>query len=126
MSSFQFSKKIAALFVTSTIIVLTSACTTTSSYIPLVEHEAREDDCDLQIKSVSQKLNESKTTVIGNYSVREMGLTVRCDWDEVLAQNKAMACASGADGIKFTEIKAPNWDSSCYQTNADFYTFNTK
>lgn len=126
MSSSQFSKNLAALYVTCAIITLTSACTTTSSYVPLVEHESREEDCDLQIKSVSQKLNESKTTVIGNYSVREMGLTVRCDWDEVLAQNKAMACASGADGIKFTEITAPNFNSSCYQTNADFYTFNTK
>ena len=97
-------------------------CSTTSSYIPLKEESAQNPNCNLDIVMVGEK-PRSEIEVIGNFSVKEMGLSVGCGWEDSLAKNKKMACERGAEGIQFLMVSAPSINSTCYQTQANFFIY---
>ena len=117
-------KLIAALFLFCVSVIFVS-CSTTGSYISLKEVSPKSKNCDVEIFMPSQKI-EKENTIIGNFSVREMGLSVNCGWEDTLAKNKAKACEVGADGVQFLEVDAPSINSTCYQTKANLIIFSKK
>lgn len=100
--------------------LVSAGCTTTGSYIPInATFPQKESECSLKIIMPGQKF-ENKHTLIGTYSIQEMGLSVGCGWDDALNKNKRKACAVGADVIKFIEVNTPSIRSTCYTTKANF------
>ncbi len=101
------------------------SCSTTGSYIALKKLSPKNKNCDVEIFMPVQKIKR-ENSIIGNFSVREMGLSVGCGWEDTLAKNKAKACEVGADGIQFLEVDSPSIRSTCYQTKANFIIFTKK
>ncbi|HYX33461.1 MAG TPA: hypothetical protein VE954_10135 [Oligoflexus sp.] len=99
-----------------------SACTTTSSYIPLHPKSPRGKNCELDIVMPGESPKKT-TQVIGSFSVQEMGLSVNCAWPETLQKNKDHACEAGAQGIQFLTVDAPFIHSTCYRTKANFFIY---
>ena len=120
--NYNFLMKILTLFLVLTSVMLISSCSTTSSYIPVQNLNSRGNDCKLDIFMPGQT-PKVETDVIGNFSVKEMGLSVACDWEDTLAKNKQHACEKGADGIQFLSVSAPSIRSTCYQSKANFFIY---
>lgn len=99
-----------------------AGCSTTSSYIPYQTKNLREKECKLDVFMPGQT-PKVETEIIGNYSVKEMGMSVGCDWEDTLSKNKEHACEKGAEGIQFISINAPSIRSTCYESQANFFVY---
>ncbi len=100
----------------------TIGCTTTGSYIPIKQVQAKAAKCPLEIFMPGQKIDK-EFDLIGTFSVQEMGFSVGCGWEETLVKNKENACASGAEAIQFISVDTPSVSSTCYTSKANFIVF---
>lgn len=104
------------------LVIATISCTTTGSYIPIKQVQAKAANCPLEIFMPGQKIDK-EFELIGTFSVQEMGLSVGCGWEDTLVKNKENACSSGAEAIQFLSVDTPSISSTCYTSKANFIIF---
>ncbi len=106
----------------SSILFILTACSTTSSYIPVKSAEAKPAECSLEVFMPGQVIYK-KFEVLGAFEAEESGFSVNCDWKDTLAKNKQHACAQGADAVQFLSVNTPSSRSTCYTSKANFIKF---
>lgn len=57
--------------------------------------------------------------VIGVVSIGDTGLSINCDWIDVLEIAKEKARNAGGDAIQLTSVKSPDISSTCYRITAN-------
>ena len=78
--------------------------------------------CDLDIAMPPDSLQGSIKKV-GHIYIGDTGLSIDCGWDTVMRNLRENACAAGADAVQVTSFKQPDWVSTCYRVDADFYVY---
>jgi hypothetical protein len=80
-----------------------------------------------QVKVLAQDQNiPLRSNYIGKIKVGDSGLTVNCGYDEMINICKKEAQLLGANIVKLTKVKEPDFYSSCYRIEAKLYWNNTK
>lgn len=86
-------------------------------------------ESEVQLNSIEEiqliELDENvpmKSLYIGNVKVGESGFTVSCGYDKMILECKKEAMKVGANIVKLTKVKNPNWWSTCYRIEAKLYS----
>ena len=101
-----------------TITLLTTACApkirtkVSQKYAPL---DYQEEVLVLEPEDASPEGAE----VLGTVKVGDSGMTMQCNYAQVMEKAKEEARKSGGNAIKITEHKVPNFMSSCHRITAD-------
>ncbi len=65
-------------------------------------------------------------SVIGLLSIGDTGLSINCDWNDVIVIAKQKAQEAGAQGVLLTEIREPDFfGSTCYRIKAELIAYDT-
>lgn len=92
-----------------------SSCSTKVDYIANASgKDARPDDCDIDVFLPNTQIDK-RYDIIGSILIGDSGLTMDCGQVTVINQAKVKGCQVGADAIFLTEIKEPDWVSTCYR-----------
>ncbi|MBC9795111.1 DUF2846 domain-containing protein [Sinomicrobium weinanense] len=68
----------------------------------------------------SEKVPEN-SVLVGDLKIGDSGFSTDCGYTTVIENAKETAKKSGANIIKLTEVKKPNFGSSCYRIKAKLY-----
>lgn len=79
-------------------------------------------DCDLDIAVPPNNLKGS-IKEIGHVYIGDTGFSLDCGWDTVMRNLREKACAAGADAVQVTSVKPPDFWSTCYRMDANFYVY---
>jgi len=105
--------------------LLISSCSTQVDYIANTSgRAARPDDCDISVFLPNTQVGKSYD-IIGSILIGDSGLTMDCGQATVIKQAKAKGCQVGADAIVLTEIKEPDWISTCYRIKGNMIVYNS-
>ena len=81
------------------------------------------NDCEVVIeKNIS--IPDTVAIKVGEIKLGESGFSMACSEEAALETLKKEACSIDADLILITKEKRPDFWSSCYRCNADFYKFS--
>ncbi len=83
-------------------------------------YQAFGPETTVYIIDVKDQVREMSVPV-GDLKIGESGFTKNCSYNEVLDKAKIAAIKAGANVIKLTEIKAPDFASTCYRIKAKLY-----
>tara|TARA_B100000579_G_scaffold416081_1_gene411285 strand:- start:123 stop:479 length:357 start_codon:yes stop_codon:yes gene_type:complete len=105
-----------------TLFFLLASCVTTNDQVVIYN-----SGCDLEVFPSWDEVTKEHT-VVGQASIRDKGLTLRCGEAFVMSKIQNAACAANADAIVMYDV-IPPWTgglfaSSCFQASASFIKFN--
>lgn len=102
-----------------------SSCSTQVDYIANTSgRAARPDDCEIGVFLPNTPIKQSYD-IIGSLLIGDSGLTMDCGQATVIKQAKTKGCQVGADAILLTEIKEPDWISTCYRIKGNMIVYKT-
>lgn len=100
-----------------------SSCSTKVDYIAnSLGKAARPDDCNIDVFLPNTSI-EKNYDIIGSILIGDSGLTMDCGQATVISQAKVKGCQVGADAILLTEIKEPDWVSTCYRIKGNMIAY---
>ncbi len=110
------------ILITISLIILTlffiMGCAATIRYTALGENRSpKPDDYLVHVYELSDDI-DIEYEVIGKIHVGESGMTVNCDYGEMIAITIDQAHKVGADAIRLVEVQEPDFFSSCYRITA--------
>lgn len=86
------------------------------------EQAVATEPCDVIIKK-NYSVSDAVATRVGEIRLGDTGFCVSCSEAHALEILKREACSLNADLIVITEEKRPDFYSSCYRGQAEFYKF---
>tara|TARA_B100001109_G_C18862793_1_gene474997 strand:- start:4023 stop:4520 length:498 start_codon:yes stop_codon:yes gene_type:complete len=102
-----------------------SSCSHKISRTGYTLDKSQHKDCEIPIKK-NYTVNESEAQLVGKIKLSDTGFSTSCNEEKALAILKGEACAKEADLIVITEETRPNFGSSCYRCEAEFYRFTSE
>ncbi len=114
------------LIISSLLALLTAACATQVDYVANSSGKSpRPDNCDIEVYLPGTSIARSYD-IIGSVLIGDSGLTMSCGQATVIKQAKEKGCQVGADAILLTEIKEPDWISTCYRIKGNMLVYRTQ
>ena len=88
----------------------------------LSSEAAKPLDSETEILIIKQDENVPENSkFIGDLKIGDSGFSTNCGYTKVINDAKATAKKSGANLIYLTEVKEPNFGSTCYRIKAKLY-----
>ena len=110
-----------------TLSLLLVLCIALSSCSPkiksnLVTNNAQPLDSNTEVLIIKQQETiPEKSVLVGDLKIGDTGFSTDCGYTKVVEDAKETARKSGANLIFLTEVKEPNFGSSCYRIKAKMY-----
>ena len=100
--------------------IFLQSCAPRVSSTLLSSYKPKEKPQQIEVISLGDSVsNEAK--LLAKVEIKEGGLTVHCDYNDVLQLAKDETRHFGGNILKITELKAPDFYSSCYRLSAHIY-----
>lgn len=80
--------------------------------------------CNVTIKK-NFSVPDTLATKIGELQLKDSGFSIACSEEDAIQILIKEACTMNANLIVITKEKRPNFTSSCYRCDAEFYTYNS-
>ncbi|PIE57117.1 MAG: hypothetical protein CSA34_00615 [Desulfobulbus propionicus] len=111
-------------FLVLSLALLFTSCATQVDYVSNSTGNApRPENCDIDLYLPGTTIDRDYR-VIGSLFIGDAGLTIECGQTTVLQQAKAKGCQVGADAILLTEVKEPDWISTCYRLKGSMIVYS--
>lgn len=115
--------KMKKLVLVSIICLLLSSCSSQVDYVAnSTTRTPRPKNCSIDVYLPGTSLNKPYS-IIGSIIIGDSGFSVDCGQATVFKQVKEQGCLAGADAVLLTEIKEPDWLSTCYRIQGSMLVF---
>jgi len=121
----KYSRLALPLFLYCMILLLCSCTGPSVSYRQYItEYEPKTPGTPIAIYAEYEKV-QGEYKIIGVVSIGDTGLSINCDWPEVLEIAKEKARNAGGDAIQITNVRSPDISSTCYRITANILKVGT-
>ncbi len=107
------------------VILLNGCAPKVSSYLVKQNLEPIAFDSDVFLFEMDESI-PAYSDFIGKIKLGEAGMTVHCNYEDMIDKCYELARSYGANIIEITNVKAPNFFTSCYRVEANLYLNNSK
>lgn len=101
-------------------LILQSCSPKIRANLSTVSHEPLDSETEILIIKQDEKVPEN-SIFIGDLKIGDSGFSTDCGYTKVMEDAKTNAKSSGANLIHLTEVKKPNFGSTCYKIKAKLY-----